>query len=174
MTRSLDYDEGMPRLRHYQPKDWDAFVALDLDTGVASMVGCTPEQQADFHSRWPLALKERFGWTDHGPTKNRSVLWVLEGDDGDYAGHLWLAEQEDMFTGEVFLFVNTVAVAQPYRGQGLGRFLMARAETEARERRLNGIRLGVDSANAAAPRLYEDLGYSTTRLTMTKSLHADG
>jgi ribosomal protein S18 acetylase RimI-like enzyme len=159
----------MPRMRSYRNDDWDAFLALDLETGLASLRRPTAEERDAFRARWPELLRTRFGWSDTGPTTNDSTFFVLEDDEGGYAGHLWLSEQEDFFTGETALMVTTVAIASSCRGRGWGRLLMDRAVDEARRRGLSAIRLGVDADNEAARKLYEGMGFTTTRLTMERS-----
>ena len=95
---------------------------------------------------------------------------MIEDGAGEYAGHLWLTEQVDFFTETKSLFVTAVAIAPKFRGRGWGRYLMGKAEKEARERGLNSVRLGVDADNIQACKLYEKLGFRTTRLSMAKSM----
>ena len=84
---------------------------LDTETGIASSRSATAEQRAAFEQRWPEVLRARFGWDEaRGPTAGNATLLVLESDEGAYAGHLWLSEQEDLFTGETTLWITTVAV----------------------------------------------------------------
>lgn len=160
----------MPKLRPYGPSDWSAFLRLDLETGLASMSAATSAQQEAFVQRWPDQLRSLYRWSDAGPTTAASLLLVLESDDGTYAGHLWLTEQEDFFTGERKLFITTVALDASHRGKGWGRLLMQRAEEEARARGLRRIGLGVDAVNTDAIALYERLGYTTIRRAMEKPL----
>jgi ribosomal protein S18 acetylase RimI-like enzyme len=160
----------MPRLRNYQATDWDDFLALDIETGLATMRGATEEERALYCSRWPAVLRGRYGWGDEGPTADKSVLYVLEDDDGGYAGHLWLSEQEDVRTGIPKLWVTTMAVVQKHRSRGWGRMLVERVEEEARSRGLTRIGLGVDADNVVARKLYEEMGFETVRLRMVKSL----
>lgn len=157
----------MPRVRPYEARDWDSFIALDLETGLASVES---EEEDAFRERWPELLRTRFGWGDQGPTAQGSALLVLEADDGAYAGHLWVSEQVDLFTAATKLWITTMAVDAKYRGRGWGRLLMARALYEGRQRGLTRIGLSVDAANKTASRLYEEMGFATTRLTMELAL----
>jgi ribosomal protein S18 acetylase RimI-like enzyme len=153
-------------IRPYRPGDWEAFLALDLETGA---LGLGPAEREAFRARWPALLRGKLGFADDGPTQNAGALFVLE-EQGEYAGHLWVSEQEDLFSGERSLFVATIAVDARFRGRGFGRLLMQHAELVARERGLGSVVLGVVSDNAPAISLYESLGYATTRRSMRKRL----
>jgi ribosomal protein S18 acetylase RimI-like enzyme len=157
----------VPHIRPYRAGDRDAFLALDLETGA---VGLSPESRERYLARWPALLRDKVGFSEvKGPTLNAGALYVLE-EEGEYAGHLWVTEQEDFFTGERALFATTVAVSERFRGRGFGRRLMEHAEAVARERGLGVVNLGVAETNSTAIALYERLGYATTRRSMVKRL----
>jgi ribosomal protein S18 acetylase RimI-like enzyme len=158
----------MPRVRHYQASDWDSFLALDLETGMTTLRSAPQREKDAFTARWPETLKSAYGWTDAGPTAHASALFVLEDDDGSYAGHLWLTEEEDAFSGARRLWVLTVAIVAKYRSRGWGRLLMARAIEEAKSRKLGGVGLSVAADNVVARKLYEEMGFESTRLNMIK------
>ncbi|MEV7992671.1 GNAT family N-acetyltransferase [Streptomyces sp. NPDC086077] len=88
---------------------------------------------------------------------------VLE-HDGTRVGTLWVAFQDDT------AYVYDVESDAAHRGRGHGRTLMLLAErqTIAAGRRLLG--LNVFAGNTPAERLYESLGYTTTRHTFYKNL----
>jgi ribosomal protein S18 acetylase RimI-like enzyme len=156
----------MPRIRPYRDEDWASFLALDLETGRASLRSSTPAEQERFQETWPRTLKEKFGWNEAGPSTDKASLLVLEDDDGWYAGHLWLSEQVDLFSGAPKLFVTTLAVTSQNRGRGWGRLLMERALEEARRRGIRAVALGVDARNERARKLYSDMGFDVTRMSM--------
>ena len=158
----------MPTLRRYRATDWDAFLALDLVTGTATLRYASEPEREVFRARWPQVLRERYGWTDDGPTADGAAVWVLE-EEGAYAGHLWLSEQLDVLTGVRRLWITTMAIAAPYRSRGWARLLMEHAEREAAARGLEGIGLSVDADNVVARKLYEELGFETVRLRMVKT-----
>jgi ribosomal protein S18 acetylase RimI-like enzyme len=160
----------MPLLRPYRASDWEAFLLLDLEAAEGSLAGASDDVRRDFVQRWPAFLRSRYGWTADGPTTDGSVLLVCEADDGTHAGHVWLTEQNDFFTGERKLFVTTVAVAPAQRRRGIGRLLMEAAEAQARQRGLATLALGVEAGNASAISLYESLGFVTRRLAMDRRL----
>lgn len=160
----------MAQLRPYRESDWDAFLALDIETGLISLRYAPEEDREAFQKRWPDVLRERYQWSATGPTTDKAALWVLEDDDGSYAGHLWLREQEDPLTGVLQLWVVTMAIVARYRSRGYGRLLAERAMEEARTRGIRSIGLEVDADNVVARKLYEEIGFQTVKLRMTSVL----
>jgi ribosomal protein S18 acetylase RimI-like enzyme len=158
----------MPRLRPYRPADWDSFLALDLETGLATLRMSPKEEKDAFVARWPEVLKREWGWTESGPTRDKSALLVVEDDDETYAGHLWLCEDRDTFSGLARLWVLTVAIVPKFRSRGLGRLLMERAVNEARSRGIGAVSLSVAADNVVARKLYEEMGFEAVRLHMVK------
>jgi ribosomal protein S18 acetylase RimI-like enzyme len=90
--------------------------------------------------------------------------------DGSPAGFVWVARTHNDFTGQLEASLLNQYVAEPYRGQGLGRCLMEAAEAWAREQGLPRISLSVGAHNTIGQRLYESLGYQVETLRMTKRL----
>lgn len=161
---------SMPKLRPYRETDWEEFLALDLETGDATLRYASEADRARFRERWPRVLRERYGWSATGPTVDKAVLYVLEDDEGGYAGHLWLSEQDDVRTGTPRLWVTTMAIVRKHRSRGWGRLLVEKAEAVARARGLGSIGLGVDADNVVARKLYEEMGFETVRLRMVRTL----
>ncbi|MFJ8200547.1 GNAT family N-acetyltransferase [Streptomyces sp. NPDC096152] len=92
-----------------------------------------------------------------------TLLSVLE-HDGARVGVLWLALRDD----EAFVF--DVEVDAAHRGEGHGRTLMRLAETQAIAAGRRRLGLNVFAGNTPAERLYESLGYATTRYALYKPL----
>lgn len=69
-----------------------------------------------------------------------------------------------------YAVVDTLAVAEGWRSQGIGRALMQQAEIWAIERGIPEIELSVWEFNQRALALYEKLGYRTTRRYMSKGI----
>jgi GNAT superfamily N-acetyltransferase len=87
-----------------------------------------------------------------GPAK-QVPLWLFARDaDGKVQGGLRGS------TYWSWCSVDVLAVAEPYRGQGIGSRLLAKAEEIARERGCIGIRL--DTIGFQAPDFYRRHGYS--------------
>jgi predicted N-acetyltransferase YhbS len=70
--------------------------------------------------------------------------------------HAVLAEYVD---AEPFVLIGGLVVDRKHRRSGVGRALMERAETWAREQGCSMVRLTSSAARHAAHRFYEDLGY---------------
>ena len=160
----------MPTLRPYAPKDYPHFLALDLETAVDALGESTDRERATLRERWPMILADLHGFTSERFGARDASLWVLEGEGGRYLGHLWLTEKREPATSAPILEVTTMGVVREARGEGLGRMLMQKAESEARERGIQDIELSVAGNNRRARELYRDLGYDTVRRTMRKRL----
>lgn len=81
--------------------------------------------------------------------------WVLD-DGGSLAGVLVLCDAAD------HLLLDNIAVAPAHQGRGVGRRLMAFAETEARRRGWSEIRLYTHETMIENQALYQRLGYVET------------
>jgi ribosomal protein S18 acetylase RimI-like enzyme len=160
----------MPRLRHYLPKDWPNFLALEQETQLDSLGDSTEEERAIFRERFPALLDVKMGFTKNGFRRPGAELWVLEGDAGEYLGHLWLTARDDSRHGTPTLQVTTMGIVRDGRGKNYGRLLMQKAEQAAREKGIEVIALEVAGNNRRARDMFKDLGYETIRRTMHKRL----
>lgn len=89
--------------------------------------------------------------------------------EGTVVGHIWVA-LTDVRPGERGAYVFDVEVRAEHRGHGYGRALMLLAETIALREGVPLIGLHVFADNTPAQRLYESLGYATTRFNLAKQL----
>ncbi|MFF4834521.1 GNAT family N-acetyltransferase [Streptomyces sp. NPDC001315] len=98
-----------------------------------------------------------------GLTTENMLFSVVE-HEGTRVGTLWVALREEG------AYVFDVEAYAAHRGHGHGRTLMllAEAQTIATGRRVLG--LNVFAGNTPAERLYESLGYGTTRYSLYKAL----
>ena len=160
----------MPHLRPYAPKDWQSFLALELETQLDGLGESTEEERAIFRERFPALLDVKMGFSRNGFRRPGAQLWVLESEDGRYLGHLWLTERDDARHGTPTLQVTTLGVVREARGKNYGRQLMQKAEQEAMDRRIDVISLEVAGNNRRARDMFKDLGYETVRRTMQKRL----
>ncbi|MFH8869482.1 GNAT family N-acetyltransferase [Streptomyces griseus] len=84
-------------------------------------------------------------------------------------GHVWVARRELPPGGDAG-FVFDVEVREEHRGRGHGRTLMLLAEGITRGWGADRLGLHVFATNTPALRLYESLGYTTTRYNLAKAL----
>jgi len=99
----------------------------------------------------------------------RAAVFVAEDDGGTPLGFIHLQTLPDL-TGRPRAHVGDVAVAPAAQGRGVGRKLMAFAESWAREHGHDRIGLAAFTTNERAIRFYEQLGYAPQLVAMTKAL----
>ncbi len=100
---------------------------------------------------------------------------VLVADvDGEIAGYVTMlnrVQSDDLDDGNLeFGLVADLLVRNAYRGTGLGRELMAAAESFAKEHDVRWLRISVMSENAAARKLYASSGFSEIYVELEKDL----
>src|SRR5690242_4678140 len=91
-------------------------------------------------------------------------------DGGKRVGFLHLQVQRDFFSGARACHISDLAVAIGQDGRGIGRGLLAHAETWANANRCKLLTLGVFPGNTRARELYERAGFTTELLRMAKPL----
>src|SRR2546430_4264046 len=155
----------MPQLRPYAPKDWSPFIALELETQLDSLGDSTEEERDIFKERFIALLDVKMGFSRKGFRRPGAQLWVLEGDDGKYLGHLWLSERDNPRHGTRTLQVTTLGIVREGRGKNYGRLLMQKAEQEARERGIQVIALEVSGNKRRARGPVRGLGYENNPRT---------
>jgi GNAT superfamily N-acetyltransferase len=93
---------------------------------------------------------------------------------GRVVGALGLVVQDDhaFIRDEVrrHAYVTDLVVAEGWRGQGIGRLLLAEAERLARAQGLKRLVIGVLAGNGGAERLYEDVGFRPYASALVKPL----
>ncbi|MGW2746423.1 GNAT family N-acetyltransferase [Streptomyces sp. NPDC001450] len=92
------------------------------------------------------------------------MLFTVLEHEGVRVGTLWVALQDDK------AYVFDVEADGAHRGRGHGRTLMLLAERQAIAAGRRVLGLNVFAGNAPAERLYESLGYETTRYSLYKDL----
>ncbi|WP_307127992.1 GNAT family N-acetyltransferase [Streptomyces sp. B1I3] len=122
-----------------------------------------PEEQARHKSETDHATKLPEGLA----TPGMSFHVLVRADET--LGHLWVARHETP-GGDEIGYVFDVEVAEGHRGHGYGRALMHLAEDLTLGAGLTRLGLHVFASNTPALRLYESLGYETTRYNLAKGL----
>jgi ribosomal protein S18 acetylase RimI-like enzyme len=94
-------------------------------------------------------------------------LFVAE-VDGEVVGHIEVSMRRDDDAGFVGAYVEELAVAEAWRGRGVGTRLMAHGEKWAQDNGARSIMLDHLHTNAGAARLYERLGYGRRGILLGK------
>jgi len=95
-------------------------------------------------------------------------MFVAEDSHGVVVGFIELQKTQDFFTGRTNCHINNIAVAPAHEGHGVGKALMAHAQTWAREHRCALITLAVFPGNERARALYEAEGFAIDLLRLVK------
>lgn len=105
---------------------------------------------------------------EHAPPG--SFMFIAETDDGKRVGFLHLQTMTDFFSGGMNCHISDLAVAKGWDGKGIGRALLQYAEDFANEHRCERLTLAVFPGNERARKLYEQAGFGTEMLRLTKPL----
>ena len=100
----------------------------------------------------------------------RSEAFILENENKENAGMLWMGISRDQFTCEVTGYLLGLFVIEELRGKGLGKALMGTAEEWCGEKGLPSMTLNVGSANTAAKGFYGHLGFGERSAVMCRRL----
>jgi ribosomal protein S18 acetylase RimI-like enzyme len=92
---------------------------------------------------------------DYGARVSEGAVWVLE--EGDVIAAIIV-----LLPMQTYLLLDNIAVSPARQGLGLGRRLLAFAETEALRRGYREIRLYTHQTMAENQRLYASIGYEET------------
>lgn len=105
--------------------------------------------------------------------QERSKMFVAE-LDGALVGYVFVRVGDStpipLLTPRRYAEIDTLMVARRAQRQGIGRALMERAQQWGKEQGATRAQLNVLEFNRGALEFYEELGYSTLRRTMWRSL----
>lgn len=99
-------------------------------------------------------------------------FFIAVGARDTRTGFLHLQIQRDFFSGARACHVSDLAVAPRHDGHGIGRALLAHAESFARRHRCKLLTLSVFPGNARAQALYTRAGFHAELIRMAKPLRA--
>lgn len=101
--------------------------------------------------------------------EQKEVLLKVMVDD-EMAGWLWLKIVFDIYKDYYYCDLHYIHLAPEYRGRGLGKKLMIRADEWAKKSKAKEIRLGTATSNEASINLYLKMGYKIKRYLMEKKI----
>ena len=155
---------------HIEPStedDWPWIARGEVEIAVVRL---TPDRQRNLDRQAIEASVARRVENLRHDADFPSQALVARTDDGTLAGFVWVARDQNDSTGQLEASLLNQYVAEPYRGQGLGRRLMDAAEEWAQGQGLPRISLAVGARNTLGQKLYETLGYEVETLRMSKKL----
>lgn len=99
---------------------------------------------------------------------NEDTFYVAE-NDGNVIGILELIfrhiESPSQVTRDI-VFIDTMAVDEPYRGMGVGHLFFEKVKEIKAEKNLDGIELQVNAKNQAAYEMYCNYGFTEKSINM--------
>ncbi|MHA1636702.1 MAG: GNAT family N-acetyltransferase [Candidatus Thorarchaeota archaeon] len=152
-------------------EDMDKFFRLSFDTAKTTegrwfdqLTKNNPDKSEE--ELRPIHRKEMEDYCDFGASDVR--VFIAE-NDGDFAGYIWigLRNSEDFCDFQQPMWIYDIVVDPKFRGNGLGKMLIQRAEEFAIELGQN-IGLFVHTYNKTAIRLYDSQGYYIKIVPMSK------
>jgi GNAT superfamily N-acetyltransferase len=103
----------------------------------------------------PATARERFAALAHG---GRDAIFVAANDDGQVIGWVHVFGAQYLVT-EAHAEVGGLIVDEAFRGQGIGRALLARAESWARDHAYARLRVRSNTVRTRAHEFYRRHGY---------------
>lgn len=149
-------------VRDYSPEDQTAVMALAdrLTVGVAAWRSTDSVRQA---------VRD---WVESSLASNGETTAVFVASDGDRIVGFVCVSTSRHWSGELDAYIGELVVREDCEGRGIGRSLVATAETWARAQGLRRIRLATGAANDAALGMYESIGYFPEDVTLSRSVRA--
>lgn len=98
-------------------------------------------------------------------------IFVAEDESRAFLGYLWVGEGSNMMTGLKHGYIYDIFVKEEFRGRGIGRILLEKAENYCREKRYSKILLMVSVSNEPAIRLYDKMAFKAEQTYMGKVLN---
>lgn len=103
--------------------------------------------------------------------REKSQIFVAENENHAFLGYLFVGETTDTMIGQSYGFIYDIYVKKEFRGKGIGKTLMEKAETHCRERGYSKISLMVSTSNQPAIRLYNRMGFKAEQMFMGKQIN---
>jgi ribosomal protein S18 acetylase RimI-like enzyme len=97
-------------------------------------------------------------------------IFVAENESHAFLGYLWVGEGNNMMTGKKNGFIYDIFVKREFRGKGIGKILLEKAQSYCREKGYSRILLMVSVNNETALGLYNKMGFKAEQIYMGKAL----
>ena len=100
----------------------------------------------------------------------RTVAEIVEDENGNVIGYLWVPFCEDKESGFAFADVQDIYIEDKFRGMGIASYLLNYVEEKAKNNGARVIRSGTGCENLASIALHENNGYYVYRYEFEKEL----
>jgi ribosomal protein S18 acetylase RimI-like enzyme len=152
-------------LREAQATDMPLVKKLAVETSWAYL----PEAQRKLLSRekWSMNVSEYF---ESILKEEDTEVFIVEDKLHKYVGHLIVGQNKGTITGLYSCYIYDIFVEEKFRGKGIGKLLLEKAEDYCRSKGFSRIALSVTANNDSAIKLYRRTGYRPERIAMAKEI----
>jgi len=150
-------------LRSMRDNDLDYFIGCMRSTVLNSVT----DAERDLGHLWIDLI---LNGVQNKLSESDNETFVLENENGNKAGILWLGRHKDQYTSDDTGYILGIYVEEELRGKGLGRGLMNSAEEWCRQKGFLSLTLNVGALNTSARPFYDSLGFAERSVVMRKSL----
>lgn len=119
----------------------------------------------------PSPLEEWKHWNSHPDFDREGWLFALLGTEPVGFVGTWIDRKYVTYRQEKLGWIDSIGVLKPYRNRNIGTSLILKGMEHLQKRGMTEVELGVDDSNpTSAIRLYEKVGFKTTRKELTHSM----
>lgn len=146
-------------------KDMALIRKLTVETGWNSM--SETDRKELNKKQWSRHMEEVF---ENFAKQENSEIYVAEDENQTFAGYLFVGESRNLMVGKSSGFIYDIYVNEEFRGKGIGKQLIERAENYCRQRGYTRLSLMVSAHNKPALKLYESTGFQKDQIYMDKEI----
>lgn len=151
--------------RNARKSDIPLIKKFTVETGWKSI--SREEQRRLDREKWSKHMEEVFKSTFR---RKSSRIFIAEEENLGFLGYLFVGESYNMMTGETYGFIYDIYVSEEFRGEGIGKTLMEKAENYCRKKGYPRLSLMVSAENQRAINLYTRMRLKPEQLYMSKEL----
>jgi ribosomal protein S18 acetylase RimI-like enzyme len=152
-------------IREAKETDLQLVRKYTVETGWTSL--SESERKELDKEKWTKHLLELF---EKLSKKVTDKIFVAEDESHAFLGYLCVGEGSNMMTGLKHGYIYDIFVKKEFRGKGIGKILLEKAESHCREKSYSRILLMVHVNNANAIGLYNKMGFKAEQMYMEKAL----
>jgi ribosomal protein S18 acetylase RimI-like enzyme len=152
-------------LRKAKKRDLALVRKLTAETGWKDI----PESQKKLLNRkkWNKHMNEVF---ERFLRRENSQIFIAKDELRRFIGYLFVGESSNYLTELNLGFIYDIFVKEEFRGKGIGKKLLDKADEYCRKNGYSRIGLEVSTANESAINLYNKAGFKSERMYMAKEL----